>query len=389
MKVLIKLLAVFVMFIFLANGSALAADKGTFSTAPKMNDGKKWRIGFYEGGPYVDYQKNFLATVNALMELGWIEKTEIPPQKGEQTKELWNWLAANAKSKYIEFVKDAHYSANWDKELRKKMADEVISRLSQKKDIDLIFASGTWAGKDLANDKHKTPTIVISTSDPLKAGIIKSVEDSGFDHVHAYADPLRYERQIQIFHDVIGFQKLGIAYENTDTGKIYAATENVESVAKERNFEIISCYTKGDVPDVKDAEESVKKCFRELGEKKVDAIYVTMQNGINKKSIPDLVEITNSKRITTFSQSGSREVKYGFLMSLSKADSKPNGTFHAKTLAKIFNGAKPRQLDQAFAPPPKIAINLKTAEIIGYNPSMDVLGITDEVYEEIEKPAQK
>jgi len=120
MKALTKLIAVFVVFIFLPNASASAADKEIFSTAPRMNDGKKWRVGFYEGGPYTDYQKTFVATVNGLMELGWIEKTEIPPQEGERTKELWNWLTVNAKSKYIEFVKDAHCSANWDKKTQKK-----------------------------------------------------------------------------------------------------------------------------------------------------------------------------------------------------------------------------------------------------------------------------
>ena len=52
-------------------------------------------------------------------------------------------------------------------------------------------------------------------------------------------------------------------------------------------------------------------------------------------------------------------------------------------MAKIFNGAKPRQLDQLFEEPPKIAINLKTAELIQYDPPVDVLGSADEIYTEI------
>jgi len=385
MKALIKLLAVFVMFIFLANGSVLAADKGNFSTAPKTNDGKKWRIGYYEGGEYIDYQKVTLATVKGLMGLGWIEKTDIPPQKGEQTKGLWNWLADNVKSKYIEFVKDAHYSSNWDDNLRKKKPAEIIDRLNKKKDIDLMMAVGTWAGQDLANDKHKTPTMVLTCSDALGAGIIKSVEDSGYDHVSAWVDPLRYERQVRIFHDVIGFQKLGVTYENTETGRTYGAIGQVEEIAQERGFEMVRCYT--DISTQKTADESVKKCFKELV-KKVDAIYATLQMGINKKSVPNLVEIVNSHKIPTFSQSGSDEVKYGFLMSLSQAEFKYVGLYHAETFTKVFNGAKPRQLEQLFEEPAKIAINLKTAEMIGYDVPMEVLGIADETYAKIEKPAE-
>ncbi|MCP4104279.1 MAG: ABC transporter substrate-binding protein [Desulfobacteraceae bacterium] len=381
MEVIMKrLFSLLFVFVFLTSIYALAADKATFNTTPKTNKGKKWQIVFYEGGPYIDYQTTLIATVKGLMNLGWIETTEIPPQKGEQTKELWSWLGSKTKSKYIEFVKDAHYSAKWDKELRKKMAAEVINRLNQEKDIDLIIASGTWAGQDIANDKHSTSTIVVSTSDPLKASIIKSIEDSGFEHVHARVDPYRFERQVRVFHDIMRFKKLGMAYENTPEGKVYAAFDKVEKVAKERGFEIVSCYTKGDIPDLKLAEETVKKCFHELGEKKVDAIYVTAQSGVNKKSVPELAKIANSYKIPTFSQAGSKEVKYGFLMSIAKAGFKANGVFHAETLAKTFNGAKPRQLEQIFESPPKLAINLETVKIIGYDPPMDVLGLVDETY---------
>ena len=387
MRVFAKLLAVMLAVVLLAHAPVSAKSDKQYGVAPTTNKGKKWRIGYHEGGEYGDYQKVLIATLQGLMELGWMEKMEIPPQKGEQTKDLWNWLATNTKSKYIEFVKDAHYSANWDKQLRESVKEEMIGRLNQRKDIDLIIAAGTWAGQDLANNRHKTPTIVISTSNPLSSNIIKSVEDSGYDQVHARINPYRYERQIGVFHDIIGFRKLGIAYENSSGGRVYAAFDKVEKIAKERGFEIVSCYTLDEVPDKKVSEQSVKKCFHEL-EKKVDAIYVTIQNGVNKRSIPDLVEIANTARIPTFAQSGSHEVKYGFLMSISKANLYPLGRFHAETIAKVFNGAKPRELDQLFEGPVAIAINLKTAEIIGYDPPVDVLAVADEIYREIEKPQE-
>jgi hypothetical protein len=55
-------------------------------------------------------------------------------------------------------------------------------------------------------------------------------------------------------------------------------------------------------------------------------------------------------------------------------------------MAKIFNGAKPRDIGQLFEDPPKIAINLKTAELIGYDPPVDVLSAADEIFEDIEIP---
>lgn len=378
--------ALFVLCCWLALSMTVsAADKGNFSTAPRTNNGQKWRIAYYEGGEYIDYQKIFTETIRGLMRLGWIETAEIPPQKGEETKELWNWLATKAKSSYLEFLKDGHYSPNWDEKARKGVADTVLTRITQKKDVDLLLAMGTWAGKDFSNDRHHTPTIVMSASDPIAAGIIKSVEDSGFDHVHACVDPNRNDRQIRVFHEIIGFKRLGVAYEDSLTGRSYAALDKIEKLSKDRNFEVVHCHTQSDIADTRAAEETVIACFRELVEKS-DAIYVTQQGGVSARSIPELVKVVNDHRIPTFSQSGSEEVKYGFFVSISQAGFKYVGEFHAETIAKVLNGARPNQLDQLFEEPPKIAINLKTAELIGFDPPVVLLGAADEIFRDIVLP---
>ena len=383
-----KFAAYLLLFAYLLLGSvgALAADDNLFSMEPTTNNGSKWRIAYYEGGPYIDYQKIFSETVRGLMRLGWIETAELPHQNGEETKTLWQWLATEAKSEYLEFVEDGHYSAEWIAQVRTETVSQLMQRLTETNDIDLLIAMGTMAGQDFANDKHDTPTIVLSSSDPIASGIIKSVEDSGFEHVHATVDPQRFERQVRVFHEIIGFKKLGMVYEDSINGRSFAAIEFVEKVAKERGFEIVRCYSLDEsIDDQKIREESVKKCFQDLG-KKVDAIYITQQGGINQNSIPELVKISDEYRIPTFSQAGSSEVHSGFLLSISQAGFKYVGEFHAQTIAKVLNGAKPNQLGQLFKEPPKIAINLKTAEIIGFDPPIVLLGAADEIFYEISNP---
>ena len=110
---------------------------------------------------------------------------------------------------------------------------------------------------------------------------------------------------------------------------------------------------------------------------------MTQQGGVNSRSIPKLVEIANKNKIPTFSQSGAREVSYGVLASLSRAGYKYVGRFHSETIAKVLNGAQPNQLNQLYEEPPKIALNLKTAEIIGFDPPIVLMGATDEFFEEI------
>jgi ABC-type uncharacterized transport system substrate-binding protein len=361
------------------------ADK--FGTSPVLNDGKKWRIVFYEGGPHANYYHYLEATVRGLMNLGWMEKADLKKiqSKRRDTERLWNWLVNNSDSDYLEFLEDGYYSANWDDDQRKANKTRLLKRLRSEGDINLVIAMGTWAGLDLVNNEHSVPTMVMSTSDPVEAGIIESENDSGFDHVHARVDPYRYERQLRIFYDIIKFKKLGIAFEDSIYGRSYSAIDTVEKVAADIGFEVVKCYTKSDISNTNIASQSVIRCFDELS-KKVDAIYVTIQGGVNPESIPSLVAIANKNSIPTFSQLGAKEVQQGFLLSISRPSFKPAGLFLSATIAQILNGAKPRQLKQVFEETPSIAINLKTAEIVGLYLYADILAAADTIYRDIENP---
>jgi len=353
-----------------------------FSNLPTTNEGKKWRIAYLEGGQYKVYQTMLYFTIKGFMELNWAENINIPEQLGEQTDQLWKWCAQNIQSKYIEFVRDAHYTAQWDDKITSQIKKNIIERFNEKRDIDLIIAMGTVAGQSLANNEHNVPTIVINASDAVGANIIKSVEDSGYDHVNAHVDPLRYERQIRLFHDIIGFKKLGMIFENTVIGRSYAAVDNVMNVSKERGFEVVSCFAQADNPDFELAENDYFRCLNKIANE-IDAIYITSSNGVREDTRPRIIKILNQNKIPSFSQMGSFEVKDGFLLSISQESYKYVGIFHADTIAKIFNGAKPRQLTQIYEEPPKIAINLKTSEIIGYAPPVDILAAADEIFQSI------
>lgn len=370
---------VFIVFI-VKNGYAAEPE---FITTPKTNEGNKWHIGYYQGGDYNDYYNYLQSTIQGLMKLGWIKEVPIPQHVDKDTKALWDWLAHQTESAYLEFLDNGYYSANWDSNIRTQRRREIIARLNDQRDIDLMIAMGTWAGKDLANSKHDTPTLVMSSSDPIGAGIIESIEDSGYDHVFVHVDPYRFERQVRLFHDIVGFKKLGVAYEDTVAGRSYAAIDKVEKIASKRGFEVVHCHTLSDLSDQSLAERSVIQCFEELA-RQVDALYVTSQGGVSSNSIPELVNIANKYHVPTFSQLGSEEVKHGFLLSLSNLEYKSVGLFSADTMAKVMNGAKPRQLNQLFEDKQNISINLKTAELIGLYLHSDVLAAADKIYRQIE-----
>lgn len=365
-------------------GSAASVSAAESSAAPRGVPEQPLQLGFYQGGDYQDYQDYLIATVEGLVAHGWLEPLTLPVFTGRNTREIWMWLSEHARSEYLVFREDGFYDARWDQNRRLEIRGNLLSRLNHANDIDLILAMGTWAGQDLASNLHRTPTVVLSTSDPLSGGVIKSLDDSGFDHVFASYDPGLYPQQVRLFHTLVGFKTLGVPHENTISGRSYAGMDQIERTAEELGFEIVPCYTQSDIADQALADQSVINCFETLAPS-VDAIYVTTQGGVNFRTTPELVEIANHHGVATFSQNGEGEVRLGYLLSLVRRYGlAPEGHFIAGNIGRILNGAQPRTLDQVFTGASSVVLNMKTAERIGLYLDADLLAAADKMYWKIE-----
>lgn len=369
-----------IIIVFCASGWAWAEP---FPSAPRDNNGQKWRIGYLEGGGFEDYQTIFLQIVAGLMEKGWIEPMQLPDEYDPDHARVWEWVADNVRSDYLEFVEDAFYTSGFDAQLRQQTRQSLVDRLNGQQDIDLMLAMGTWAGLDLASDDHSVPTVVASTSDPLGSGIIESVEDSGHDHLHAKVEPDRYARQLRLFHDIIGFRSMGLIYEDSSEGRTFAALDEAQKVADERGFELKLCTAQNSNISREQAQAEALRCYQELAPG-VEGFYITVHRGEGLENLPDLLAPLFENHVTTFAMAGSEFVRHGALLSIAHAGFSYVGRFHAEIIARIFNGAKPRDLPQKWDAPTKIALNLKTAEIVGFDPPFDVLAAADEIYERIE-----
>ncbi len=351
-----------------------------FPTKPAAKpDGAKWRIGYFESGDYSEYPRTLRVTVEGLQKLGWLSLPAMPD--GLSGRQMWEFLADNARSDTLEFVRDAWWQpGNFDAAQRPAVREAIKQRLSTRRDIDLIIAMGTWAGQDMAAMGTPVPTIVASTSDAIGARIARSAQDSGQDNLHARVQPERYQRQVRLFHEIVPFKRLGLVYEDSPEGRTYSAVEAVEQVAREQHFEVLTCNapSNGIPPEV--ATRNAMECYAKLAPQ-VDAAYVTVHRGVTPASIDTVAEILRQARVPSFSMLGSEEVKHGLLLSLAQADYSYVGLFYAETMARIFNGAKPRDLSQVWIDPAKIALNLETARVIGFDPPVDILLAADEVYE--------
>ncbi|HWR38976.1 MAG TPA: ABC transporter substrate binding protein [Patescibacteria group bacterium] len=357
------------------------ASDDSFSTAPRQKNGGKWRIGYYEAGPYPSYTLTFGNIVKALAKLGWLDNVDACPFDSD-SRTIWQWLGTHSVSQYLEFPPDAYYSYNDEEALHGPVRESLLRRLTETTDLDLMLALGTLAAQDLANDRHGVPVMVFSVSNAVKAGIVVSEEDSGRNHVWSHVEPDRYKRQVELFYDIFHFKKLGIVYEDTIAGRSYAALDDVEDLARERGFEIVRAFYDDSVLDPDLYHQNLLEAYRQVATE-ADAFYLTPYTRLQNERLGDILTPLVAKKLPTLSWSV-RLVPHGVLMAVALADFEYIGAFDAENIARVLNGARPRSLNQIFISPPSIVLNLEAADRIRYVPPFPILLAADKIYLKIE-----
>lgn len=342
---------------------------------------KVWRAIYVEGGPFTNYQQTLAHTARGLEKLGIVSNAQVAiPQGDESSREMWEWLSDNTAGR-IRFMRDGHYSAEWDGDARPLLKEAIVERIRTRKDVDLVICMGTWAGLDMTAEDLGIPVFSMSVTDAVSAGIVASVEDSGKDNVHAQLEPGRFRRQLSMFHEIFKFKRLGVPFEDTPEGRQTCAMSEIEATARELGIELVTASAPLDIPNEEEAFRNLKGCVDTLLEKGVDALYLTYTSTPMHR-IPVLMQAANDAGIPSFAQAGPQLVEYGVLMSLAQASFADIGAFEAEAIAAVVDGKKPREVNQVFEPELGLAINLKTAVTVGWNPPLEILAAVDEIYKQ-------
>ena len=343
---------------------------------PKNTLKTKKIVAYYQGGEFPEYTQVFKALVKTLSNYGWVEPIDL--KRFTNSKELWDYLALNVQSDYLEFKKELFYSSDWDSKQRSENIKKIQNRIKIKNDIDLVLAFGTWAGQDLSHNNIDKNTFVLGSNNPIGAKIIKSAKNSGYDYIHTIVDENKYIKQITLFHKIFGFKNMGLVYHNSDAGKSYAALDDAKQMAKKYNFHLKTCTVEPN-QDLNKEKQELIKCYKKLSTL-CEAIYLTTNQIYSEKDLKYFISDINQNQIPTFYQSGSVAIENGVLMGISNDNFKYIGAFHAKAIIKTLNGGLIKNQSMFFEDPTILALNLKTAQSINWDPSIDIIGITKELY---------
>lgn len=378
-KVIIGLIIINIILIL---SSSLLAAEDDFPAEPFTKQGEKWRIGYCETGPYPNYAGTLYYLLEGFAEYDWLSGVNnLPYSWGqEETSAIWQRLSsAEIESPYLNFVEEAYYSLT-----QESRSDEaVLKELTEEHNLDLIIVMGTKAGKVIATAEHSLPTMVFSTSNAQRAGIVEGVEKSAKPHIWAHMAPERYKQQLEVFYDIFEFDRLGIVYEDSVDARTFAAVKDVKTTAAEKGFAVVESNVQGteSAADQDRYYRALLKAHQELAPK-IDALYYAIAPlpGLEDDKLDEVLTPFYKRDIPVFSQLGQAEVERGALMSLARSDFKGIGLFGADRIIRVLNGREPGTLSQVFENTPALALNLEVAEKIGYQPPFEILLVTDKIY---------
>lgn len=339
-------------------------------------------VGYYEAGPYLDYNKSLYAIIKGLMKFNWIDDGDPPLPTEENGRDIWKWVSTSASSRFLEFPNNAYYTSNWNTDERARNVPELIKRLNIPGSIDILLSPGTQAGKDLSNNNHHTPTLVLTSSNPVAAGLIKNEDDRPFGHIHITVDPNRDYRQVLAFYNFTSFKNLGVIFEDSKDGRSYSSIQIIKNIEAEKGFNVVECHSLDETytNNQSEREESVIKCLDKLTGK-IDALYLTQQGGVNKRTLPVIIKWAIKNKIKTFSQAGADEVKQGILMSMLGSSFKLLGEFEARNIILILKGTPVTEITQVFVDPSLLSLNTHTAELIGLTVPSRLMGVVEEIFQ--------
>jgi len=278
----------------------------------------------------------------------------------------------SAREGFIEALKEAGYEDGKNIKIDFQNAQnditnaQTIARKFVDEKVDMILAIATSAAQAAANVTKEIPILITAVTDPVSAGLVKSLEEPG-GNVTGTTDMNPVAEQIKLIKDLVPNAKsFGIIYNSGEiNSKIQV--DIAKQAAEEYGLNMIEA-TVTNSNEVSQATQSL------MG--RVDAIYVPTDNTI-VSSIAAVIKVANEHKVPVIgSERG--QVEAGAIATKG-IDYKELGKQTGQIAIEIIKGKKPQDIPIEGAKSVTLLINQKAAETIGLTIPQELLNNADEV----------
>ena len=296
-------------------------------------------------------------------------------------KPLWKSLSQNARGA-LRFHPDGFYNFNYDVIVESELMPKIVQQV-KRKNFDLLFTMGTQSSESAARVFRDIPVISLDHSAPLSHGFLKHPEDHSRKNVHVRAPVNMTYAQVRHFYTYRPFTKLGALCAKHQTGsmgfaEIQRACEDLGVKYSFHAFQVAEFMSTAK-RDNYWFELFFQKLRAMVEEDGVDA-FILPYFPSNDNQFLSVVKYLADKGIASFAQTGVEPVKRGLLLGMSDSIFKAFAQFEADVVRRYLSGIPLEAISQRFSPQIPIALNLRTATLLGWKPSFQTFSTVSDVF---------
>ena len=254
-------------------------------------------------------------------------------------------------------LKDAGVEAKYDyQNAQGEMPNaQAIAQKFAADKVDMVHAIATPTAQAACKVIKNIPVVYSSVTDPVDAGLVKSMEGSG-TNVTGVSDAWPIDRQIGMYNEMLpSAKKWGTIYNAGDANSVRSIGWTREAM-KKRGLELVE-VTISSSAEVYTAAQSL------VG--RVNALYITSDNMV-ASAFGSVTKVCNSNKIPLF-VGNTDQVELGAIAALG-FDYFAVGYAAGKKAALILKeGKDPGKIPSGLAEDLKLHLSLKNAKSQGFN----------------------
>lgn len=233
-------------------------------------------------------------------------------------------------------------------------ANQIAAQFRDER-VDVAVGIATPIAIALANTMKDTPIVFGTVTDPLGAGLVKTLEH-GERNITGMSDELPSVEHIKLFKKITGIKTLGYIYTSNEDNSI-SGLELVKKGCREAGLELVT-QSISTSAEVRQAAEAIVN--------RVDGIYLTTDNTVFS-ALPSLVSVFNKAKKPIFSGDVTGAKNGGCFMA-SGFNYYKAGYATGEIVVQILNGKKPSEIPVRFMTQPSdsdLLFDLDTAKVCG------------------------
>ncbi|MRR38620.1 ABC transporter substrate-binding protein, partial [bacterium] len=237
--------------------------------------------------------------------------------------------------------------------------------------VTLAVGIATPTAQALVNTLKTTPVVFSAVTDPVKAGLVKSLT-RGEKYVTGVSDMTPVRQQIELLLKIKKIKRLGHIYTSSEENAVVLA-----GVVKKACQDLGIQYVETTVSKSAEVKQATQSIIR-----RVDALYVSTDNTV-VSAMGALTDVAMKSKVPVMSADPSSAETYPVLAAWG-FDYYKMGRATGKLVAEILKGKKPEQIPTRFmtkASDVDLLVNLDVAKKLGLTVPNDIVKTANKVVE--------